>query len=118
MNYFLDVLKKYAVFSGRARRKEYWMFALFVAIISIVLAIIDAAIGSQILTLLFSLAILLPGLGVGVRRLHDTGRSGWWILFGIVPLVGSITLLVFACLEGDAGENKYGPNPKLAPSYA
>ena len=116
MNYFIEALKKYAVFSGRARRKEYWMFTLFVAIISIVLAIVDAIIGVQILSLVFTLAILLPGLGVGVRRLHDTGRSGWWILFGIVPLVGSITLLVFACLDGDAGENKYGHNPKLAPA--
>lgn len=117
MNYFIEALKKYAVFSGRARRKEYWMFALFATIISIVLAIIDYVIGVQILGLVFSLAILLPGLGVTVRRLHDTGRSGWWFLFAFVPLVGCITLLVFVCLDGEAAENKYGHNPKFVPAH-
>ncbi|WP_329275522.1 DUF805 domain-containing protein [Streptomyces sp. NBC_01451] len=117
MNYFLDVLKKYAVFSGRARRKEYWMFTLFAVIISIVLSIIDGVIGVQILSIVFSLAILLPSLGVAVRRLHDTGRSGWWLLFGLIPIVGTITLLVFMCLDGEQGENKYGYNPKFAPTH-
>lgn len=88
------------------------MFTLFAVIISIVLTIVDAFIGFPILGALFSLAILLPGLGVAVRRLHDTGRSGWWILFGFIPLVGGITLLVFACLEGNQGDNQYGHNPK------
>ncbi|NEA66549.1 DUF805 domain-containing protein [Streptomyces sp. SID12488] len=118
MNYFIEALKKYAVFSGRARRKEYWMFALFYMIIAIVVVIIEAAIGGQILSILLTVAFFLPGLGVTVRRLHDTGRSGWWVLFALVPLVGSITLIVFMCLDGEQGENKYGYNPKLAPSYA
>ncbi|NEC86295.1 DUF805 domain-containing protein [Streptomyces sp. SID12501] len=117
MNYYLDVLKKYVVFSGRARRKEYWMFALISIVISIVLTIIDKFIGVQILSTVYALAVFLPGLALNVRRLHDTGRSGWWLLIVFVPLVGAITLLVFACLEGDQGENKYGHNPKFAPTH-
>lgn len=121
MSWFLEVLKKYAVFSGRARRKEYWMYTLFVGIIYVVLSVLSVATKSSafsILLIIFWLAILLPSLGVGVRRLHDTGRSGWWLLFGIVPLVGGITLLVFTCLDSEPGPNKYGPNPKEAPVYA
>jgi uncharacterized membrane protein YhaH (DUF805 family) len=116
MSWFLEALKKYAVFSGRARRKEYWMYTLFITIIYIVLAVISSASKSAGIALLviFYLAILLPSVAVGVRRLHDTGRSGWWLLFGIVPLVGGITLLVFTCLDSQPGPNKYGPNPKEA----
>lgn len=88
MHWYVDVLKKYAVFSGRARRQEFWMFTLFSVIISIVLAIIDNAMGSIVLGLVYSLAVLLPSLGVAVRRLHDTGRSGWFVLFPLIPLVG------------------------------
>ena len=116
MNYFIEALKKYAVFSGRARRKEYWMFILFAGIAYLALLGIGYAIDMVWIGIIFYLAILLPALGVAVRRLHDTGRSGWWILFGLVPLVGGITLLVFYCLDGDQGENKYGHNPKLAPA--
>ncbi|MGW1720804.1 DUF805 domain-containing protein [Streptomyces sp. NPDC002156] len=118
MNYYVEMLKKYAVFSGRARRKEYWMAALFSIIISIVLAIIDAVIGVQILSGLYALAVLVPGLAITVRRLHDTGRSGWWLLIALVPLVGGITLLVFVCLDSDSGENKHGHNPKAVPAFA
>ncbi|MBV7700099.1 DUF805 domain-containing protein [Streptomyces sp. TRM70350] len=119
MNWFVEVVKKYAVFSGRARRKEYWMFALVYTIIAVVLAIVDAAVlGSQILTAILTIGLLLPGLGVTVRRLHDAGRTGWWILIGIIPLVGSIVMLVFLCLDGEAGANKYGENPKFAPAQA
>lgn len=121
MSWFIEALKKYAVFSGRARRKEYWMYTLFVGIIYVVLSVLSVATKSSafsILLVIFWLAILLPSLGVGVRRLHDTGRSGWWLLFGIVPLVGGITLLVFTCLDSEPGPNKYGPNPKEAPVYA
>ncbi|MFJ1808329.1 MULTISPECIES: DUF805 domain-containing protein [unclassified Streptomyces] len=117
MHWYLDVLKKYAVFGGRARRQEYWMFTLFSVIISIVLAIIDAVIGSSILGIVYSLAVLLPSLGVAVRRLHDTSRSGWWILIALIPLVGAIVLLVFLASEGKQEPNQYGPNPKLAPAY-
>ncbi|GGQ64934.1 MULTISPECIES: DUF805 domain-containing protein [Streptomyces] len=117
MHWYVDVLKKYAVFGGRARRQEYWMFTLFSVIISIVIAIIDAAIGSSILGIVYTLAVLLPSLGVAVRRLHDTDRSGWWILIGLIPLVGAIILIVFLATEGKQEPNQYGPNPKLAPAY-
>lgn len=118
MSWFVEVLKKYAVFSGRARRKEYWMYTLFVVIISIVLAIVDYALGMQALGLIFSIAILLPSLGVAVRRLHDTGRSGWWILISLIPLIGTIVMLVFLCSDSEPGANKYGPNPKEMPAHA
>ncbi|MFD9395975.1 DUF805 domain-containing protein [Streptomyces sp. NPDC060000] len=117
MHWYVDVLKKYAVFSGRARRQEYWMFTLINVIISIVLAIIDAAIGSSILGIVYTLAVLLPALGVAVRRLHDTGRSGGWIFIALIPLVGTIILIVFLASEGKQEPNQYGPNPKLAPAY-
>ncbi|WP_367321530.1 DUF805 domain-containing protein [Streptomyces sp. HUAS ZL42] len=118
MSWFIEVLKKYAVFSGRARRKEYWMYTLFVVIIYIALAIVGAALKAVWIPLIFWAAILLPSLGVSIRRLHDTGRSGWAILFGLIPLVGGIILLVFMASEGEAGPNKYGPNPKEAPAFA
>ncbi|MEU5311761.1 DUF805 domain-containing protein [Streptomyces sp. NPDC021562] len=114
MNWYVDVLKKYAVFSGRARRQEYWMFFLFNLIISIVLAVVGRAIGFAALSSIYALAVLLPGLGVAVRRLHDTGRSGWAILIGIIPLVGWIILIVWLASEGKPEENQYGPNPKYA----
>lgn len=117
MSWFIEALKKYTVFSGRARRKEYWMFVLFSAIIYVVFAILGAVAKQSWLVAIPSLAFLLPGLAVNVRRLHDTGRSGWWILFGIVPFVGSITLFVFSVLDSEPGDNKYGPNPKLAPAH-
>ncbi|MFC8174337.1 DUF805 domain-containing protein [Streptomyces sp. NPDC057242] len=117
MNWYLDVLKKYAVFSGRARRKEFWMFTLFNFIAAVILSILDNVLGIQILSLIYTLAVFLPALGVSVRRLHDTGRSGWWILIALVPFVGFIVLLVFNCLEGEQQQNAYGPNPKLAPAY-
>ncbi|MCZ0989251.1 DUF805 domain-containing protein [Streptomyces diastatochromogenes] len=117
MHWYVDVLKKYAVFSGRARRQEYWMFFLFNLIISIVLTVVDRAIGSNVLSLIYTLAVLLPGLGVAVRRLHDTGRSGWWILIALIPLVGSIILIVFLATEGKSEPNQYGPNPKYAPAH-
>jgi len=116
MDWYLKVLKNYVNFTGRARRKEYWMFALFSAIISIVLMLIEYLIGlPQSLSSLYSLAVLLPGLGVGVRRLHDTGRSGWWLLLALVPFIGAIVLIVFFCLDSTPG-NDYGPNPKTEES--
>lgn len=113
MNYYLDVLKKYAVFTGRARRKEYWMFFLFNVIISFVIGFIDGFIGTAgILAIVYALGTLLPGIGVAIRRLHDTDRSGWWLLISLVPIVGFIVLLVFLVSDSQPGENKYGPNPK------
>ena len=119
MNWYLGVLKKYADFNGRARRKEYWFFVLFNLIISCVLSVVDvfvgtysAAAGIGLLAGLYALAVLIPGIAVTVRRLHDTGRSGWWILIVLVPLVGWIVLLVFMLLDSHPGTNAYGPNPK------
>jgi uncharacterized membrane protein YhaH (DUF805 family) len=113
MNYYLDVLKKYAVFTGRARRKEYWMFFLFNIIISFVIGFIDGLVGTVgILSIVYALGMLLPGLGVSIRRLHDTDRSGWWLFISLVPIVGFIVLLVFLVSDSQPGENKYGPNPK------
>ncbi len=118
MNHYLTVLKKYATFSGRATRSEYWFFILFNIIISFVLGFIDGFIGKAgaeesigIIGSIYSLAVLIPSLAVLARRLHDTNRSGWWMLIGLIPLVGWIILLVFTV--GDSGpDNKYGPNPK------
>jgi uncharacterized membrane protein YhaH (DUF805 family) len=114
LEWYLKVLKNYVGFQGRARRKEYWMFVLFSAIISIVLSIIDAIANlSSVLSGIYSLAVFLPSLAVSVRRLHDTGRSGWWILIGLIPLIGAIILLVFTCQDSQEKDNKYGPNPKV-----
>lgn len=117
MNYYVAVLKNYVGFSGRARRAEYWQFTLFNIIALVAFFLIDLAIHSPILYALYALAVLLPSLAVAVRRLHDTDRSGWWLLLGVIPLIGGIVLLVFMCLEGTQGNNKYGANPK-APADA
>ncbi|MDX8290469.1 DUF805 domain-containing protein [Metabacillus indicus] len=113
MHWYLDVIKKYAVFQGRARRKEYWMFFLFNLIVTIILSIVESLIGmEQILVGIYSLILLLPSLGVAVRRLHDIGKTGWWLLIGLIPIIGGIVLLVFSCLDSEPGANKYGPSPK------
>lgn len=113
MKWYLEVLKKYTVFSGRARRKEYWMFILINLIIALVLGFIEGLAGGPgIIGGLYSLAVLIPGLAVSVRRLHDTDRSGWWLLISFVPLIGFAVFLVFMVQEGQTKENKYGSNPK------
>ena len=119
MQWYIMVLQRYAEFDGRSRRKEYWMFVLFHFLVSVALNIagfaIDmvAAIGAtMILPTLYYLATLLPAIGVTIRRLHDTNRSGWWLLIALVPFIGGIILLILCALEGDHGENQYGPNPK------
>lgn len=131
MNWYIEVLKKYVVFSGRASRSEYWYFALFSTIISIILTVIDLAMGSGsadssvsadagmamsvnmgLLGGIYSLAVLLPSLGVSFRRLHDTDHSAWWLLIAFIPLIGAIVLLVFLVKDSTPGNNKYGPNPK------
>ncbi|MEU1377869.1 DUF805 domain-containing protein [Streptomyces triculaminicus] len=118
MHWYVDVLKKYATFSGRAGRPEFWMFTLISFVISIVLAVIDSALGTApVIGLVYSLAVLLPGLAVGVRRLHDIDRSGWWLLLALIPILGSIVLLVFFALPGTPGENSYGPKPLEAAAY-
>ncbi len=113
MQWYLKVLKNYVGFQGRARRKEYWMFVLFNVIFSLALIIIDGILNLNVLSSLYALVVLLPSLAVGVRRLHDTGRSGWWLLIGIIPLIGEIVLLVFNVEDSEENINQYGPpNPK------
>ncbi len=119
MNWYLEVLKKYAVFNGRARRKEYWYFLLFSILISLALAFVDDMLGTfsakaglGLLGGIYFLAVMIPGLAVSVRRLHDTSRSGWWVLIALIPFIGSIILLIFTVLDSTPGENAYGENPK------
>lgn len=113
MQWYLSVLKKYTEFSGRARRKEYWMFTLFNTLAMIALMVVDYLVGAGFIAPLYMLAVLLPSIGVLVRRLHDTGRSGWWYFICLVPLVGGIILLVFL-VQDSHDENDFGANPKLA----
>jgi uncharacterized membrane protein YhaH (DUF805 family) len=115
VNQYVEVFKKYAVFDGRATRTEFWTFTLGNMVVGVVLAILGGiSDGFVVLSYLFSLATFLPSLAVGVRRLHDTGRSGWWWLIGLIPLVGAIVLLVFFVQDSQPGTNEYGPNPKMA----
>ena len=120
MNWFLMALKNYVGFSGRSRRSEYWYFTLFYLVIAIVLSVLDGILfggsvdgkGTPVLSGLFMLAMLLPSVAVGIRRLHDTDRSGWWLLIGLVPLVGFIVLIVFFVQDSRPGDNRFGANPK------
>lgn len=120
MNYYIECMtSKYFCFTGRARRKEYWMFVLFNVIAAFVVGFVGGflagltGIGAlALLGALYNLAAIIPGLAVGIRRLHDIGRSGWWCLIALVPFVGVIILLVFMILDSQPGENEYGPNPK------
>jgi uncharacterized membrane protein YhaH (DUF805 family) len=120
MHWYLEVLRKYAVFDGRARRQEYWMFVLISTLLPILAMILAGALGMQmgngatVLLAVYYVVTLLPSIAVWVRRLHDTGRSGWWVLASFVPLIGTIALLVFSLQDGEPGTNQYGPNPKTA----
>jgi uncharacterized membrane protein YhaH (DUF805 family) len=126
MDWYLKVLKAYAVFTGRARRKEYWMFILISVLVTAGLVVVDVILGLRIgnnglLSTLYGLAVLIPALAVAVRRLHDTNRSGWWLLLVLVPFFGSLTLLVFFVLDSSPGTNRFGPNPKnedVAPGHS
>src|SRR5690554_7522278 len=119
MNWYLKVLKQYADFSGRARRKEYWMFFLFNTIFAFLAAIIDNVVGTASPELgygvfygIYALAMFIPGLAVGVRRLHDVGKSGWMMFIALIPLIGGIWLIVLMVTDSNPGENEYGHNPK------
>ena len=116
MNWYLTLMtQKYASFSGRARRTEYWMFFLVYFVIALVIGVVEGllSIGGY-LTGIFALVHLLPSLGVTVRRLHDTGRSGWWILLSFIPLIGALVLLYFMVISGQPQANEYAPDPKAA----
>ena len=117
MNYYSICLSKFADFSGRARRREYWTFALVNCLIAMLLLILGLAFGedspaSNIMVTIFYLIMLVPNLSVSVRRLHDIGKSGWWLFIGLIPLIGSLILLVWALMDSEPGENQYGKNPK------
>ncbi len=115
-DYFLDVIKnKYAQFDGRARRSEYWYFVLFNILISLGIGIVGTLLDLSFLSMIYSLAIFIPGIAVAVRRLHDTGRSGLWVLIGLIPVIGVIVLIVFL-VEDSKPANQYGPNPKTTNS--
>jgi uncharacterized membrane protein YhaH (DUF805 family) len=119
MKEYLAVLKKYAVFSGRSARKEYWMFVLFYSIIAYVLSVIDRVLFGNFvggyygpLYIVYSLALFLPAIAVSVRRLHDIGKSGWWLLLNLLPFIGWIWLIVLFTFDSEPGKNRYGINPK------
>lgn len=120
MEWALLPLKRYADFSGRSRRKEYWMFILGVIVVAIVLSIIESILGLNgmvggvygPLTLILVLALLIPGIAVQVRRFHDQDKSGWFVLLSLIPFVGGLIVLVFMCLEGTKGPNRFGEDPK------
>lgn len=119
MDWYLKVLKNYFNFAGRARRKEYWMFVLFSLIISIVIGVVDGILGTKtsagigMLGAVYSLAVIIPSIAVGARRLHDIDKSGWWQLIGFIPLLGWIVLIVWAATEGNHGTNRFGPDPQV-----
>ncbi len=111
-NYYKEAFtKKFADFNGRARRSEFWYFTLFNTIVAVVLNLIDGVTGMPILGGIYSLAALIPGIAVGVRRLHDTGKSGWWYLIAFT-IIGIIPLIVFWAMDSTSGSNKFGANPK------
>ena len=123
--YYLDILtNKYADFKGRARRKEYWMWTLYYTVILLFAMVLDNALGLNFellgqnlgygwLYVTIGITHLIPGLGIVVRRLHDVGKSGWFYLIILIPLIGFIWILVLFCTEGDKEDNKWGSNPKL-----
>jgi uncharacterized membrane protein YhaH (DUF805 family) len=119
MNWYAQALRKYAVFEGRARRKEYWFFVLFNVLALVALGVLDVVLGTYseetevgLFSGLYALAVLIPSLAVTIRRLHDTNRSGWWVLIHLIPIIGAIVILVFTVLDSQPGANRFGPNPK------
>jgi|TARA_Y100000310_G_C19974365_1_gene486915 uncharacterized membrane protein YhaH (DUF805 family) len=116
MEWYLKVVRdNYANFNGRASRQEYWMFFLFNMIFAFVAAFLDGFLGLGFLYILYALGLFIPGLAVGIRRLHDVGKSGWWLLITLIPLIGAIWILILLCTDSNPGENGFGPSPKVAP---
>jgi uncharacterized membrane protein YhaH (DUF805 family) len=114
MHWYTDALRKYATFSGRARRMEYWMFVLIYGLITFAIEYGERYIGTGgIIGIIFSLGMIIPSLAVAVRRLHDTNHSGWWLLAAPVPLL-DLVLLYYFLTRGDPGPNSHGPDPKAA----
>ncbi|MBY8876169.1 DUF805 domain-containing protein [Streptomyces sp. PLK6-54] len=118
MRWYLGAFKKYAVFHGRARRKEYWMYFLFTGLVLVVLLALGTAMQTMVPYLLYVVAVIVPSLSVMVRRMHDMGKSGWLALLGFIPVIGGIVMLAFGCIEGERRPNMYGPDPKQTHTYA
>ncbi|RPE04399.1 DUF805 domain-containing protein [Candidatus Pantoea deserta] len=124
MSHYLAVLKMYAVVQGRCRRKTFWLFLLFSTLISLACSAIDELFGLVIfrdqglLSLIYAVAVLIPSVAVGVRRLHDLDRSGWWLLIMLIPLFGTLLLLIYFCLRGTVGPNRFGPDPLDEPALS
>lgn len=112
MSWYIQAIKNYCNFSGRATRKEYWMYSLISAIFGLALSLVDSLIGISIFTSIYSLFILIPDLSISFRRLHDIDKSAWWLLISIIPVVGSIILFVFSVRPGTIGPNSYGEDPR------
>ena len=113
MSWYLQAWKKYGIFSGRSQRSEYWYFALFNAIIAFLLVIIGGASHTGMLLFwMYCVAALIPSVAAAIRRLHDTSHSGWWILLGVIPIIGPIVLLVFYATDSAPETNAYGPSPR------
>ncbi len=112
MSWYIQVIKNYVNFSGRARRKEYWMFVLFNVIFALVAGLIDIVIGVKIVSTIYSLFVLIPQLSLSFRRLHDIDKSAWWLLIALIPVVGAIILLAFSLQAGTVGPNRFGEDPK------
>lgn len=114
MEYFTNAFKKYGTFTGRETRQAYWMYILIYIFMYIALTVVDITVGTVVLGTIFSLVMFVPSISICARRLHDTNRTGWWQLIGLIPLIGTIVLLVF--LVQDSGpDNDHGPNPKQEP---
>jgi uncharacterized membrane protein YhaH (DUF805 family) len=114
MEHFTAAIQQFANFEGRNTRTQYWMFILFYAIFYIACLVVDNILGKPIFSGLYSLVLLVPSIAVATRRLHDTGRSGWWQLIALIPLIGAIVLIVFLAQDSAAGDNEYGANPREA----
>jgi uncharacterized membrane protein YhaH (DUF805 family) len=115
MNWYFTVFKKYFDFDGRARRKEYWVFTLINSIVCLILSLLIELNGSifwSIISIIYGLGVFFPEWAVTVRRLHDTGHSGWWVFINLIPVIGAIILLIFLLTDSQEGANQYGPNPK------
>jgi uncharacterized membrane protein YhaH (DUF805 family) len=119
MEWYLKALKNYAGFGGRAQRKEFWLYILFYVLFGTAVGLIEMMLGMRgpegqggPLSLLYALAFLVPTIAVAVRRLHDSGRTGWWLLLGFIPILGALVLIFFYVLDSEPGDNPYGPNPK------
>lgn len=112
MNYYVYCWQHFLDWQGRARRSEFWYFILFNFIISVIIGVFDLIVGTNIFMYIYSIAVLIPGICVSIRRMHDIGKSGWWYLINLIPFIGNIWFIILACQDSQPGTNQWGPNPK------